>query len=163
MTVTASPCSFSKKNCPIIAQDQNPHQTVTRFGCVRFSMYACGLSVPQMRQLCLFTFPPRSKWASSEKMIFFFAKFGIFCKSIPRPLPSVVQAYTQPYSFGGRIKLIICQNRRELSVTIHEISISWKKTLDGGTYVILKSNKWHQKAQYFVNNICLNTAWNNND
>ena len=25
--------------------------------------------------------------------------------------PSVVQAYTQPYSFGGRIKLIICQIR----------------------------------------------------
>ena len=24
------------------------HQTVTRFGCVGFSMYACGLSVPQI-------------------------------------------------------------------------------------------------------------------
>ena len=24
--------------------------------------------------------------------------------------------------------------------------------------IILKSNKWHQKSQYFVNNICLNTA-----
>ena len=40
---------------------------------------------------------------------------------------SVVQAYTQPYSFGGRIKLIICQIRHELSATIHEISISLKK------------------------------------
>ena len=29
----------------------------------------------------------------------------------------VVQAYTQAYSFGGRIKLIICQIRHELSVT----------------------------------------------
>ena len=38
----------------------------------------------------------------------FFAKNGIFCKSIASPLPSVVQAYTQPYSLGGRIKLIIC-------------------------------------------------------
>ena len=47
--------------------------------------------------------------------------------------PSVVQAYTQPYSFGRRIQLIICQIRRELSVIIHEISTSWmKKTLDGG-------------------------------
>ena len=45
--------------------------------------------------------------------------------------PSVVQAYTQPYSFGGSIKLIICQIRHELSVTIHQISFSWKKTLDG--------------------------------
>ena len=39
--------------------------------------------------------------------------------------PSDVQAYTQPYSFGGRIKVIICQIRHELSVTIHEISTSW--------------------------------------
>ena len=41
-------------------------------------------------------------------------------------LPSVVQAYTQSYSFGGRIKLIIFQTRHELSVTIHEISTGWK-------------------------------------
>ena len=41
--------------------------------------------------------------------------------------PSVVQAYTQPYSISGRIKLIICQIRHALSVTIHEISTSWKK------------------------------------
>ena len=40
---------------------------------------------------------------------------------------NVVQAYTQPYSFGGRIKLIIYQIRRELSVTVHEISTRWKK------------------------------------
>ena len=37
----------------------------------------------------------------------FFAKICISCKSIVGPLPSVVQAYIQPYSFGGRIKLII--------------------------------------------------------
>ena len=43
------------------------------------------------------------------------------------------KAYTQPYSCGERIKLIICQIRYELGVTIHEISTSWKrKTLDGG-------------------------------
>ena len=96
-------------------------QTVTRFGCVGFSMYACGFSVPQMRQFWfLFTYPSRSKWASSEKMIFF-AKIGIFCKSIAGPLS---EAYTQPYSFGGRIKLIICQIRHELSVTIQKISTS---------------------------------------
>ena len=41
--------------------------------------------------------------------------------------PNFVQASTQPYSFGGRIKLIICQIRHELSVTIHEISTSFKK------------------------------------
>ena len=54
--------------------DQNPHQTVIRFGCVGFSMYACGFSVAQVRQLCLFRYPPRSKWASFEKMIFFLPK-----------------------------------------------------------------------------------------
>ena len=46
--------------------------------------------------------------------------------------PSVVQAYTQPYLFSGRIKLIICQIKHELNVTVYEISTSWKKTLDGG-------------------------------
>ena len=48
---------------------------------------------------------------------------------------SFVQAYTQPYSFGGRLKLIICQIRLELSATIHEISTRWKQTLDGGPYI----------------------------
>ena len=33
-------------------------------------MYTCGFSVTQMWQFCLFTYPPRSKWASTEKMIF---------------------------------------------------------------------------------------------
>ena len=61
------------------------------------------------------------------KTWFFYGKIGIFRKSIAIPLPGVVQAYTQPYSFGGRIKLIICQVRHELSITIHEISTSWKK------------------------------------
>ena len=50
-----------KKNSPIMPLDQNPHQTVTRFGCIGFSMYAYGFSVPQTRQFCLFTYPPRSK------------------------------------------------------------------------------------------------------
>ena len=65
--------------------DQNPHQTVTQFRCVGFSMYACEFSVSQTRQFPLLTYPPRSKWASSEKMVFFFAKIGIFCKSIAGP------------------------------------------------------------------------------
>ena len=33
------------------------------------------------------------------------------------------------------MKLIICQIRHELSVTIHEISTSWKKPFDGGSYI----------------------------
>ena len=134
MTVTSSPCSFLNKNGPIMPLDQNLRQTVTRFGCIGFSMYACEFSVPQMRQFCLFTYPPRLKWASSEKVIFF-TKIGILCKSIAGPLITV---YTQPYSFGGEIKLIIWQIRHVLSVTIHEISTSWKKRKDGGPYIYKK-------------------------
>ena len=126
MTVTASLCLFLKKNGPIMLLDQNLHQRVTRFGCVGFSMYACGFSVPQMRLFYLFTYPPRSKWASCENIVFS-ATIDIFCKSIAGPLPSIVQAYIQLYSFGGRIKLIICQISHELIVTIHEISTSWTK------------------------------------
>ena len=128
MTVTASPCSFSKKNSPIMPLDQNPHQTVTRFGCVGFSMYACWFYMPQMRQFCLFTYPPRSKWASSEKMIFFLPKSASSVSRSQAHLVNRIQAYTQPYPFAGKIKLIICQIRHELCVTIHEISTSWKKS-----------------------------------
>ena len=64
-----------------------------------------------MWQFCLFTYSPRS---------------------IAGPILSFIQAYTQPYSFGGRIKIIVCQIRHELSVIIHQISTNWKKkTLDG--------------------------------
>ena len=41
---------------------------------------------PNTMQFCLFAYPPRSKWASFEKMIIFFAKIGIFCMSIAGPL-----------------------------------------------------------------------------
>ena len=71
--------------------------------------------------------PAKIKMSLSWKDDFFFAKIGIFCKSIAGPVPRVDQACTQPYSFGGRIKLIICQIMRELSVTVDEISTSWKK------------------------------------
>ena len=47
-----------------------------------------------------------------------------FCKSIAGSLSCVIQAYRQPYLFGERIKLVICQIRHKLSVTIHEISTS---------------------------------------
>ena len=60
---------------------------------------------PNARILVVYI-PAKIKWASSH------------------PLPSVVQAYTQSYSFDGNIKLIICQIRHELNVTIHEISTS---------------------------------------
>ena len=54
--------------------DQNPHQTVTRFGCVGFSMYACVRQYQNELHL---------------KIWFFFAEIGIFCKSIAGPLCEV--------------------------------------------------------------------------
>ena len=88
--------------------DQNPNQTRTRFACVGF--YACGFSVPQVRQFRLFTYPSRSKWASSEKTIFF-AKICTFCKSIAGPLSEATNYLSN----------------HETWVIIHEISSSWRK------------------------------------
>ena len=119
--------------------DQYPQQTLTHFGCVGYSMYACRFSVPQMRQFYIYTYiPSKIKMSFIWKDVFFFAKIGIFCKSMAGQLHSVVQAHTQPYSFGGRIKLIICQIRHELCITIHEISTCWKKKLDGGSITKLQ-------------------------
>ena len=59
----------------------------------------------------------------------FISKDDFFCqnrhlsKLIAGPLS---KAYTQLYLFGGRIILIICQIRQELSVSIHKISTSRK-------------------------------------
>ena len=64
--------------------------------------------------------PAKIKMSFIWKNDFFFAKIVISCKSIAGQLPRVVQAYTQPYSLGGRIKLITCQIKHELSVTIRE-------------------------------------------
>ena len=75
--------------------------------------------------------PAEIKMNFSWKDDFFSTKIAIFCKSIAGTLPSVVEGYTQLYSFGGRI---ISQIRHELSVTIHEIRTCWKKKLDGGPY-----------------------------
>ena len=89
------------------------------------------------------------------KMSFFWnAKIGIFCKSSKKgPLS---EACTQPYSFDGRIKLIMCQIRHELSVTIHKIFTRWKKTSDGEIMclILLKLHKkfsLHWKSIHFQN------------
>ena len=69
--------------------------------------------------------------------------------------PSVVQTYTQPHSFSGRIQLITSQLRPELRVTIHEISTNWKKMLDGGPNTIKKTyvekNKLKLERVYIIN------------
>ena len=40
-------------------------------GASAFQCMRAGFLWPKCAQFCLFTYPPRSKWASSEKMIFF--------------------------------------------------------------------------------------------
>ena len=74
-----------------------------------------------------------------KRWFFFFAKIGIFCKMDAGPLS---ETYTQPCSFGGRIKLIICQIKYKLSVTIYKISTSRKKTLDGRAYINRLHTVW---------------------
>ena len=128
LTVTASPCSFSKKNGPIMPLDPKSAPNSDSFWVRRlFNIYVQVFCAPNATILLVYL-PAKIKMSFIWKDDLF-AKISIFCKSIAGPLPSVVQAYTQPYWFGGRIKLIICQIRHELSVTIHEISASWKKNV----------------------------------
>ena len=98
--------------------DQNPHQAVIRR--VRRLFNACAPSAT----ILLVYIPANIKMSLMGEDDFFLAKSASSVSEAKTRFPSVVQAYTQPYLFGGRIKLIICQIRQELSVTIHEISTS---------------------------------------
>ena len=82
-----------------------------------------------------------------KRWCFFFAKIGIFCKSIAGLLS---KAYTQPYSFGGGIKLIICQIRHELSFSIHEICSSWKKGFMADPIFYCKESINGQKTSMYL-------------
>ena len=73
--------------------DQNPHQTVTRFGYVGFSIYAWEFSVPKCDNFACLHIPQHQN-EIHLKNDFFFVKFGIFCKSIAGLLS---EAYTQPF------------------------------------------------------------------
>ena len=61
VTVIAAPCSFLKKNDLMTPPDQNPHQKVTRCGCISFSMIMFVFSEPQMQHFCLLTFCPSNR------------------------------------------------------------------------------------------------------
>ena len=128
MNVTASHNSFSKKNGPIMPLDCTKQWIV--LGASAFQSMRAGFLCPKYDNFaCLHTRQDQNELYLKKYFFFYF-----YCKSIADPFS---EAYTQPYSFGGRIKLIICQIRHELSVTIHKISNIWKKkTLDGGPYII---------------------------
>ena len=55
--------------------------------------------------------------------------------------------HTQPYSFSGRINLITCQIRQELSVTIYEISTNWKKKISKENILSFDTNNPFQGCQ----------------
>ena len=137
MTVTASHCLFSKKNDPNYATGPKSAPNSDSFWMRRlFNVCVRVFSVPNVTILFVYI-------AAKIKMSFiwkhdFLAKICIFCKSIADPLS---EAYTQPYPFGAMIKLIISQIRHELSATIHEITTSWKKTLDSVPYISSKMLK----------------------
>ena len=112
----------------------------------------------QMRQFCLFTYPPISKWASRSILAHSLQHYHDFQTNVAI-FASVVQAYIQSYLFGGRIKLFICQIRHELSVTIHEISTSWKKTLNGGPYIYVDNISYFGLSVCFWQMKSLNVFW----
>ena len=87
----ASPCSFSKKNGPIMPLDQNPQQTVTRFGCVGFSVYACEFSVTQIATIWLVYIPAKIIW----KDYFFLPKSA---SSISRSQVYLAKRYSSVYT-----------------------------------------------------------------
>ena len=103
MTVTATHCSFSKKNGP--------------FPCVKFS-------VPQMRQFLLFYLPAKIKISFIWKADFFCQKYHLLEVDRRPPLRKCIG---WSYSLSVRVKLIICQIRHELRVTIHERILVVKK------------------------------------
>ena len=70
--------------------------------------------------------PAEIKMSFIWKYDFFLPKSASSVSRSAAIFPSVFQAYRQPYLFGGRIKLITCQMRPELTIAIHEISTSWK-------------------------------------
>ena len=123
----AFPCSFTKK------MGQLCLWTKTRFGYDDFSMYAYFLCPKCDNITCLHTCQDQIEL--HLKRWFFLPKSASSASRSVAIFLSVVQAYTQPYLFGRRIKLSIFQIRYDLSVTIYKISTSWKKkTLDGGPY-----------------------------
>ena len=80
------PCLFSQKNGLIMPLDQNPHQTVTRFGCINVCVQV--FCAPNVTILLVYI-SAKIKMSFIWKADFFFAKIGIFCKLIAGPLSEV--------------------------------------------------------------------------
>ena len=90
-----------------------------------------------MRQFCLFTYPPRSKWALSEKMIFFLPKSA---SSVSRPQAHLPKRCLSVYTtiFVRRKDKTNYRSNQTWAKCYHsQKRKSWKKkTLDSGPYII---------------------------
>ena len=101
----------------------------TVFGFSRF-----GLS---MRMPVSYTFSRENEQTVLKVLLFFKNPYAVFAHILQHYHDFQSNVAIQPYSFDGRIQLIICQIGHEFSVTIPEISTGWKKTLDGGSYTYI--------------------------
>ena len=121
--------------------------------CTLFDSSRFGLS---MRMPVSFTFFLQDNKHTELMLVFFFNKIrtklndrmsyilqhSYDFQSNVAIFPSVVEAYTQPYSFSGGIKLTICQIRHDLSVTIYEISTKNVRWLLNSSSIIFKHLKF---------------------
>ena len=120
--------------------DQNPHRKSGPFWVRRlFNVCVLVFCAPNATIFLVYILA-KIKMSFIWKDNFFLPKSASSVRRSQAYLAKHIQTYTQPYSFGGRIKLIICQIRHELSVTIHEISTSCKKTLNGGPYITVQNS-----------------------
>ena len=142
MTVTASLYSFSSKICT---------KQWLVLGASAFQCMRAGFLCPNCDNFtCLHT---RHDQNELDLKRWFFAKICILCKSIAGPLS---QAYTRLYSFGGRIKLIICQIRHELGITYHSPNKRWLKKVRWRTqYNIEKNFKYSTVISTFSKHITI--------
>ena len=69
LSVMVAPSSFSNKS--ICSNDASTPQSTPNSTRNGFCTSTVGFSDPQIREFCLLKYPPRWKWTSSEKMIFF--------------------------------------------------------------------------------------------
>ena len=112
-------------------------------GASTFQCMRAGFLCPKCDNFaCLHTRQYKMGFIWKDDFLFFLPKSTSSVSRSQAHLAKHIEAYIQPYSFVGRIKQIICQIRHELSVTIHEIRTSWKKTLDGGPYIIILMLLW---------------------
>ena len=85
-------------------------------------------------------FPQDNEHTELTVLLFYHNPYIIFAHFLQHYIFQRCSSVYTTNSFSGRIKLIISQIGHELCVTNHEISSSWKKTLDGGPNIFYDFN-----------------------